>query len=256
MAMDWLTHDRYLDSAAADARRIAELAEGADLGAPVPSCPEWALRDLLFHQGMVFRWIGEIVARKATERLPFREVPDAAMPAGGEVAWLLTGADRTVATLREAGPDVAVWGWAQGGGTRWWGRRIAHETLVHRIDAELTLGARPEAEPALAADNVDELLTNALDFTARAFDKRAALSGAGDSLHLHATDTPGEWQLLRAEEGFSLDYGHAKADAAVRGTAREVMLWLNGRLPQGDAGPERFGEERVLELWRGSLSLG
>ncbi|SEM13799.1 TIGR03083 family protein [Streptacidiphilus jiangxiensis] len=254
--MEWLTHDRYLDSAAADALRVVQLAEGADMDARVPSCPDWALRDLLFHHGMVFRWIGEIVARRATERVPFREVPDREMPAGGEADWLLAGAERTVATLREAGPDVALWGWARGGGTRWWGRRIAHETLVHRVDAELTVGARPEADPGLAADNVDELLVNALDLGATAFDKRAALSGAGDSLHLHTTDTPGEWQLLPAEEGFSLDYGHVKADAAVRGTARDVMLWLNGRLPEGEAGPERFGEERVLELWRGGLSLG
>jgi uncharacterized protein (TIGR03083 family) len=253
--MEWLTHERYLDSAEADARRIAGLAEGADLDVAVPGCPGWALRDLLFHQGMVFRWIGEIVARKATERVPFREVPDRKMPEGGEGAWLLAGAERTVARLRETGPDLEVWGWAHGGGTRWWGRRIAHESLVHRIDAELAVGARPEADAALAADNVDELLTNALDPRARAFEGRSLLAGAGDSLHLHCTDVPGEWQLLRTAEGFTLEYGHAKADAAVRGSARDVMLWLNGRLPQGEAGPERFGEERVPELWRTGLSL-
>jgi uncharacterized protein (TIGR03083 family) len=253
--MEWLTHERYLDSAEADARRIAEVADGADLTAAVPSCPDWVLRDLLFHQGMVFRWIGEIVARKAGERLPFREVPDREMPLGGEAAWLLAGAERTVAALREAGPDLEVWGWAHGGGTRWWGRRIAHESLVHRVDAELAVGAWPEADPAVAADNVDELLTNALDRTARAFSGRSGLAGAGDSLHLHTTDTPGEWQLLRTAEGFAVEYGHAKADAAVRGTARDVMLWLNGRVPQGEPGPERFGEDRVRELWRAGLSL-
>jgi uncharacterized protein (TIGR03083 family) len=253
--MEWLTHEQYLDHAAAHARRTAEIAEGVGMDAPVPSCPGWALRDLLFHQGMVYRWIGEIVARKATERVPFREVPDRKMPEGGEAAWLLAGADRTVARLRETGPDLAVWGWAHGGGTRWWGRRIAHESLVHRIDGELTVGVRPEADPALAADNVDELLTNASDFNARAFETRSGLAGEGDSLHLHCTDVPGEWQLRRTTEAFTVEYGHAKADAAVRGTARDVMLWLNGRVPEGEPGPERFGEERVLELWRAGLSL-
>jgi uncharacterized protein (TIGR03083 family) len=254
--MEWLTHDQYLDSAAADALRVAQLAEGADMDARVPSCPDWAMRDLLFHHGMVFRWIGEIVARRATERVSFREVPDREMPAGGEAAWLLAGADRTVAALREVGPDQAVWGWACGGGTRWWGRRIAHETSVHRVDAELTVGARPEVDPVSAADNIDELLTNAFDLSGSGLDKRVAQSGAEGSLHLHTTDTPGEWQLLRTDEGFSLDYGHGKADAAVRGSARDVMLWLNGRLPHGEAGPERFGEERLPGLWRNGLSLG
>ncbi|WP_084729224.1 maleylpyruvate isomerase N-terminal domain-containing protein [Streptacidiphilus neutrinimicus] len=255
MAMEWLAHEQYLDHAADHARRTAELAADADMAARVPSCPDWVLRDLLFHQGMVFRWIGEVVARKATERVPFREVPDREMPEGGEADWLRAGADRTVALLRETGPDLAVWGWAHGGGTRWWARRIAHESLVHRIDAELTVGVRPEADAALAADNVDELLTNASDFDARAFAGRSALAGDGDSLHLHCTDVPGEWRLRRTAEAFTLEYGHAKADAAVRGSARDVMLWLNGRLPQGEAGPERFGEERVPELWRAGLSL-
>jgi hypothetical protein len=66
---------------------------------------------------------------------------------------------------------------------------------------------------------------------------------------------PGEWQLQRAPEGFALTYGHAKADAAVRGTALDVMLWLNGRLPQGAQGPELFGEAQLRELWRAGLSL-
>jgi uncharacterized protein (TIGR03083 family) len=253
--MDWLTHEQYLDHAAAHARRTAELAADADMAAPVPSCPDWALRDLLFHTGMVYRWIGEIVTRKATERVPFREVPDRTMPEGGEGAWLLAGAERTVALLRETGPDLAVWGWAHGGGTRWWARRIAHESLVHRVDAELTLGVRPEVDAALAADNTDELLTNALDLDARAFEARSALAGEGDTLHLHCTDVPGEWQLRRSAEAFTLEYGHAKADAAVRGSARDVMLWLNGRLPQGEPGPERFGDEHVPELWRSGLRL-
>ncbi|MEZ0068300.1 uncharacterized protein (TIGR03083 family) [Streptacidiphilus sp. MAP12-20] len=255
MGMDWLTHDRYLDSAAADGRRLAGAVAAGDLAATVPSCPEWTLRDLAFHQGMVFRWIGEIVARKAQQRLPFKEVPDREMPAGGEAAWLQAGADRTIALLRETGPDLDVWGWAGTGGTRWWARRIAHETLVHRIDGDLTAGLLPEAAADLAADNIDELLTNATDATARAFTARDRLAGEGDSLHLHCTDVPGEWQLLRTPEGFTFSYGHAKADAAVRGTALDVMLWLNGRLPQGAVGPELFGEAHVPQLWREGLSL-
>ncbi|WP_037604997.1 maleylpyruvate isomerase family mycothiol-dependent enzyme [Streptacidiphilus rugosus] len=253
--MDWLTHDRYLDSAAADARRLAEAVATGDLAAPVPSCPEWTLRDLAFHQGMVFRWIGEIVARKASQRVPFKEVPDREMPAGGEAAWLLAGADRTVALLRATGPDLQVWGWAGPGTSRWWGRRIAHETLVHRVDGDLTLGLPPQADAELAADNVDELLANAGDPTSRAFTGRERLAGEGDTLHLHCTDVPGEWQLSRAPEGFTVAHGHAKADAAVRGTALDVMLWLNGRLPQGAPGPELFGENRLHELWRAGLSL-
>lgn len=258
MAMDWLSHERYLTAAEANGRRLAGIvtATGSDgLTAPVPSCPEWTLKDLVFHTGVVYRWIGEIVARKAAERVPFREVPDRQMPDDAAAEWLLAATDLGVGRLRDAGPGVELWGWAGNGSTGWWGRRIAHETLIHRIDGQLTVGELPDAEPELAADNIDELLANASSPVALAFTGREALGGEGDSLHLHCTDAPGEWQLLRTPEGFTVEYGHAKADAAVRGAALDVMLWLNGRLPQGGQGPELFGEERVRTLWRTGLTL-
>ncbi len=37
-------------------------------------------------------------------------------------------------------------------------RRQAHEALVHRLDAELTVGDRTPLDPRLAADGVDEAL--------------------------------------------------------------------------------------------------
>ncbi|MBF9073082.1 maleylpyruvate isomerase family mycothiol-dependent enzyme [Streptacidiphilus fuscans] len=257
MAMDWLSHERYLDAAESNGRRLAEIVTrvGPDgLTAPVPSCPDWTLRDLVFHQGMVYRWIGEIVGRKAQERLRMSEVPDRTMEDDAAAQWLLAATEIGVGRLRDAGPGVDVWGWAGNGSTRWWGRRIAHETLVHGIDGQLTVGELPDAEPDLAADNIDELLANATTPAVLAA-KGQALAGTGDSLHLHCTDVPGEWQLLRTADGFTVEYGHAKADAAVRGTAQDVMLWLNGRLPQGAPGPELFGEPRVHEFWRTGLAL-
>ncbi|WP_370069441.1 maleylpyruvate isomerase family mycothiol-dependent enzyme [Streptacidiphilus sp. MAP5-3] len=258
MAMDWLSHERYLDAAEDNGRRLAEIVTrvGPDgLTAPVPSCPEWTLRDLAFHTGMVYRWIGEIVGRKAQEPVRMREVPDREMSDDAAAQWLLAAVELGVGRLRDAGPGVELWGWAGNGSTCWWGRRIAHESLVHGIDGQLAVGELPVAEPELAADNIDELLANAGTPAVLAAKGREALGGEGDSLHLHCTDVPGEWQLLRTPEGFTVEHGHAKADAAVRGTALDVMLWLNGRLPQGTPGPERFGDPRVHALWRTGLTL-
>ncbi|HEV7888142.1 MAG TPA: hypothetical protein VGO92_11335, partial [Acidimicrobiales bacterium] len=66
--------------------------------------------------------------------------------------------------------------------------------------------------------------------------------------HLHATDVPGEW-LVSFEGGVvDVQRGHAKGDAALRGTASDLFLFLWGR-----AGPdalEVFGDPAVVEAWR------
>jgi hypothetical protein len=109
----------------------------------------------------------------------------------------------------------------------------------------------------LAADNVDELLHNATARGARAFPnlKALAVTGAepqeGDgTLHLHCTDAPGEWLLRRTAEGFAYDEGHAKGAAAVRGSARELLLWINRR---GAAEVEVLGDTEVARLWSEGL---
>lgn len=51
--------------------RLAHAARRAGLGATVPSCPDWTVRDLLFHTSAVHRW----AARYVNEGLdaPIRE---------------------------------------------------------------------------------------------------------------------------------------------------------------------------------------
>ena len=52
----------HLAALAAEADRFTRLVAGApDLGAPVPTCPEWTLRELVAHQGEVHRWATDTV---------------------------------------------------------------------------------------------------------------------------------------------------------------------------------------------------
>ena len=57
------------------------------------------------------------------------------------------------------------------------------------------------------------------------------VDGLTGSLHLHATDTDGEWYLGLAPDRLEHRREHAKADAALRGTASDLLLWLVGRRP-------------------------
>jgi hypothetical protein len=66
------------------------------------------------------------------------------------------------------------------------------------------------------------------------------------SLHLHTTDAPGEWTVTFADGKADVRTEHGKGDAAVRGPASDVLLWVWNRGGQ----VETFGDDAVLEAWR------
>jgi uncharacterized protein (TIGR03083 family) len=255
----WLEHERYLTSLDTEVRRFAEVVAAGEPGAGVEYCPEWTLADLSRHQGLVHRWALQVVTVGAQERVSWDELPDQEAPEdpAGRAEWLLRGATRLAELLRERGPAEKVWSWGAEQHTGFWARRMAHETLIHRIDAESAVGPAPAGavDAVLAADNIDELLHNALAPQARAFPERDRLRGEGGTLHLHCTDVPGEWLLRRTPEGFASEQGHAKAEAALRAPAAELMLLLNRRLPDGRNAVEILGDQALVELWLDGLTF-
>ena len=258
--MQWLEHERYLTVLETEAAALARAVADGDLDARVPACPDWTLAELVRHTGKVHRWAFHIADTRAKERPGWDDLPDAEAPAdaAGLARWFEGGSRRLAALLRERGPAEPVWSWALEQHTGFWARRMAHETLVHRIDAEqATTGRASAVDPDLAADNVDELLHNATAPGARAYPNLKALAvteadpqGGDSTLHLHCTDTPGEWLLRRSAEGFDYAEGHAKGAAAVRGSARELLLWINRR---GAAEVEVHGDTEVARLWSEGL---
>src|ERR1700748_809046 len=96
--MPQLSADRYAVEIEASTAGLAEiLAEhGQDL--PIPTCPEWTLRQLVTHVGRAHRWAAEITRTRSDIPIPFREVPDGKLPADGaeQRAWLRAGAARIV----------------------------------------------------------------------------------------------------------------------------------------------------------------
>jgi predicted lipid carrier protein YhbT len=92
----------------------------------------------------------------------------------------------------------------------------------------------------LAADGVTELLEV---FLAPRADGEP-VGGRGESLHLHATDTEGEWRLRLLPAGVEVARGHAQADAAASGDASDLLLFLWGRA--GTDPLERSGDPALL----------
>ena len=237
----------YLDGVRDNARRFVEAVRQAGVDAPVPTCPEWTVADLARHQGRVFHWISATVETKAQEyvdRTPFEDEAQRADP----LAFVEAGAEHALAVLEAADPDTPVWNWFDGGPgpARFWYRRMAHETVVHRADAESAAAGRigtSRVEPAeLAADGIDEFL-EFLGLRARG-GSPPPLSG---SYHFHTTDVPGEWVVAFDGDSVTIRREHAKADVAVRGPASDLELFLYNR--RGSEGLEVFGDPAAVAAW-------
>ncbi|MFD9539318.1 maleylpyruvate isomerase family mycothiol-dependent enzyme [Streptomyces sp. NPDC060022] len=259
--MTSLAHDRYCDEILFQTDALRAAVKGADLTARVPTCPDWSLRDLVVHVGGAHRWAGEIVRTRAAAEIPDEEVPHAEGPGGDDPgaldAWLAEGAAETVAALREAGPDTAVWTWAWEHRTAFWARRMVHETVVHRADAALATGTVYEVVPDVAADTIDEWLQIVAFSQAEGDPEAVELRGGGRSLHLHATDVPGaEWLIEFGDKDFTWRRAHEKATVALRGPLTELMLAFNRRQKPDEGGLEVLGDRDLLDFWLDRSSFG
>ncbi len=247
-----MEHAEYVTGTAEEIARLADLIADADLEAPVPGCPDWDLAKLATHIGTVHRWVTHLVTTRATARVSPRDL-ELGLPAepAGLAAWLAEGASPLCAALT-TDPSIPVWTWGPGGTVGWWARRMLHETTVHRMDAQLALGLEPEIAPERAGDAVEEFLAN---LPAVAQDNIKGLP-TGESLHLHATDDPGEWTITLTDDGFEWAADHAKATVAVRGQLADLVLLVYGRRSPLDSDRfEIFGDLAVADRWLAATHL-
>jgi uncharacterized protein (TIGR03083 family) len=260
--MPQLTADRYAAEIEASTAGLAEILAEHDQGLPIPTCPEWTLRQLATHVGRAHRWAAEITRTRSDAFIPFREVPDGRLPddRAEQSAWLNAGAAGLVDAVREAGYDV-VWSFAGPAPAGYWIRRMAHETLVHRADAQLAAGAEPEPviEAEIAADAIDEWLTLLAGGILGSAGERAKTLTAGAGLHVHATDDGlgdrGEWMIRHDAGGLAVAQGHGKGDAALTGPAASLLLVLMRRRPVADPAVTVYGDSAVVDGWLASTAF-
>ena len=253
-----ISADRWYAEIESSTETMAGIVDGADLSVTVPTCPEWTLRKLATHVGRTHRWAGEITSTRSAEFIPLQQVPDGRIPddPAKQAPWLRAGAARLIDAVRAAGGDQ-VWAFNAQRPASFWARRMAHETAVHRADAELTVGREPAIAADVAADGIDEWLgfmSGAGLLGAGAGDPRLGALPDGGVLHFHATDDglpdgAGEWLVRRDGDEITVEHGHAKADAALRGPAGRLLLVLVRRLPLGDPQVQVLGEAALLDAW-------
>jgi uncharacterized protein (TIGR03083 family) len=212
---------------------------------PVPSCPEWNLGELAVHMGQVQRWATAIVnaAEPPTTYNPppdYDETPPA--------HYLAAGVGPLVEALDAADMSAPTWTFVGTPLTKaFWLRRQAIEVAIHRWDAEnAAAGFATSLDPILAADSIDEHLRLMMPRIVRR--TKADISGLVGDVHVHCTDTEGEWTFDVNDGGLRVTTGHGKATTAVRGPASDVALFLFNRVPAERV--EIFGDHTLLTSWQ------
>ncbi len=241
-----MTQLPYLDQVQADTFALIEILR-RDPHQNVPSCPGWDVVRLAGHVGRVHRMAAQVVQKQLSSPPGKEDIEAVPEDSHRMDAYLLRGLARVLETLRatpHASPAWNMTGQNQTAG--FWPRRMAFETAVHRADAELAMGTDvTPLGPALAVDGVDEFLA-LMPNRVLANQPHADLGG---TLHLHATDGDGEWMIHLQGGALRVEHSHGKGDAAVRGTASDLLLAVwNRRSLSGDRF-ERFGNPEVISAF-------
>ena len=158
------------------------------------------------------------------------------------VDWFRAGHQELCAALRSAPADLECWSFMPAPSPlAFWARRQAHETTIHRVDAESVSGTLTATSRTLSADGIDELLVG---FAARG--TKLACDPAR-TMAVETSDSKDRWLVTLGTERVTAERGSGaakRADCSVRGTASDVYLTLWNRMPVGALRTE--GDSGVL----------
>jgi uncharacterized protein (TIGR03083 family) len=229
----------HLDVLAAESAAFLTAVTG-NLGAPVPSCPEWTVSDLVAYLGRVQRFHTRHVVRGVTDD-PDRETPIEPPADDDLLPWFEESTRVLLATLREVGTQTPAWSFGPPRTSAFWHRRMALEAAIHRWDAQ---SARHDAhgfEVAVAVDGIDEVLT--VHTPSDLQDEPVEVRGV---VQVRLTDSDRTWTVEHL--GDDLVTTQKTPEAVLEGTASGVFLALWGRVPLSSLTVE--GDETLVAALR------
>lgn len=198
----------------ADAAAEAVLAHGWQ--APVPGCPGWRLRDLVWHLSEVQHFWAWVVRTRAPD--PSAYVEPVRRPDDELLGWLTARNAELETVLAGADPHERVWTWAPRQDVGFVLRRQAQEATIHTVDVEQVLGDLRPIPADVGLDGIDEWLEVMVP--------GALPDGPPAEAHpvvLHAVDADAERTLFPGSRPFPI--------AALTGTAGDLLLALWRRVP-------------------------
>ncbi|MEZ5165740.1 MAG: maleylpyruvate isomerase family mycothiol-dependent enzyme [Acidimicrobiales bacterium] len=194
--------------------------------AAIRHCPGWTATDLALHTTGVHRRVAHWCAERVSEpcRWPDHEPADPSTP--GE--WCREGLRLVTAALAGIGPDEPVWSWTDRRNGGFYHRRMLHETVLHRWDAQDAVGVSGHIDADIAHDGIDEVIDVGLRYRGDG----SPIDYPDGDVVLEQAGSRSRWRL-RAVDGTLLVARDADAGAAaaatVHGTAEDLLLYLWGR---------------------------
>lgn len=238
---------RLLDCLASDFARLRAVAPIA-LDAVVPSCPDWTVADLTRHVGRVYQYVTLCIQEGAE--------PDPSPTDDVTLEEPLGLLDRGYRGLldefgrRDPGDKAGFW-YKLDPTVGFWIRRMAQETVIHRVDAELGVGEPVATVPAdLAVDGIDELLKIFVAYDVAEWGEYFS-DILGDSPGwTYTVSTDGAaWRIRTGPEVFDVTDGAADtADMTVAGPPGALLRWLWNR--GNPDGVTIEGEPRAIDEFR------
>jgi uncharacterized protein (TIGR03083 family) len=240
-----LNHIEYCNALEIEVARFSDVMSLMSRDTEITTCPGWSVVDLAEHLGLIHRWAEELVRLRSPERISrTRSVDDRASVSPD---WITEGGDRLIATLRDADPDDQMWAWGSDQHVRFWSRRQLHETLVHRMDLEISDGVEPHVDTAVAIDAIDEFLENLEGTENLAPD--SVLRGHGETLVIRLRDAESLWSITMTEDRLAVSKLAEKFDAEVVGSALELLLVILRRREVERAAVQVIGDSALLKFW-------
>jgi uncharacterized protein (TIGR03083 family) len=210
------------------------------LDVAVPTCGDWTMTDLLRHVGRVYLRAGTLVGERSTTEQDYPPEPAAD---ADPIDYICDALDELVAALASCDPETPVWNWAEqppAAASR--ARRMAHESTIHRYDAQRAHALAQPIDADLAHDGMDELVDVIVPRVIRRDQPELP-----DATVLFVATDDGEWPL-RFSAGSVERLELAKdPDVTATGTASALLLAAYGRVPW--SAQKVDGDAAVLDAW-------
>lgn len=219
-------------------------AAGMGLDAAVKTCGDWTVRDLLLHVGQVYAHVGRLLTERITTDPGAKPpVPDGVEPVG----YVADTLEELVDALASSEAGTPVWNWSsQPDVAAFWARRMAHESAVHRYDAQRAHGVAQPVDADLAHDGLEELVELILPRIMARDRPRPP-----EAVYAFAATDGGEWVVRTSPDGIERLPTAKNAAVVVRGPSSSVLLAAYGRVKW--ASLEISGDAALLEGWSQTL---
>jgi uncharacterized protein (TIGR03083 family) len=252
--MDWedlVEIAEHITAVEQEARLFAEAARQGGLEADIETCPGWNMRDLVRHLSEIHLWAAARVARRTSKLWPddisehTESWPELAVfwPDDDDlIDWYLETNANLIQALESASPNDDIPTFLPAPSPlAMWARRQAHETAVHRFDAQYATDSGSGFDPIFASDGIDEMVSG---FAPRSDQFPTTTTR---TMVVHAEDTDDRWHLTLAADGITTVRGGGPADVTLTGTASDLYLalWNRGK----DSAITVEGDRELLDLW-------